>query len=81
MGQSLEWLLEPLSAYAHHAWAGWMNYMFSKCTLNADGTMTIPAWAVTRWQRQAQTLYDDLPENEKISDRDEAYKIMEIINV
>ena len=42
---------ESLSEYAHEAWSGWVKYMFSKMTLNDDGTATMPKWAVERWTR------------------------------
>ena len=72
-------LREPLAEYAHSAWSGWMKYLFGKSTRNADGTMTIPAWAVERWTRQAETKYADLPENEKDSDRTEADSMIVIM--
>lgn len=68
--------VETLSDYAHGAWSGWMKYMFSRSTINPDGTCTIPAGLVQRWQRQMNTLYADLPETEKKSDRDEAIMIL-----
>jgi hypothetical protein len=70
---------EALAAYAHEAWSGWMRYLFEKSTRNADGTVTIPAWAVERWERQVATPYSALSEQEKASDRDEADKMLEII--
>ena len=69
---------EKLAEYAHEAWAGWMQYLFSKSKYNADGTLTIPKWAVQRWERQMATRYKDLPEEEKKSDRDEADKMLDI---
>jgi hypothetical protein len=80
MGKLIESLLrEYLVAYAHKAWSGWMQYMFSKCARNEDGSLTIPDWARDRWTRQMTTEYADLPESEKKSDRDEADAIIEII--
>lgn len=70
---------EALAAYAHDAWSGWMRYMFEKSTLNEDGTATIPAWAVERWTRQMDTVYTELPEGEKNSDRSEADRMMQIM--
>lgn len=70
---------EVLAAHAHDMWSGWMQYLFSKSTINKDGTMTIPAWAVNRWTRQADTNYSDLPEEEKESDLKEADGILKII--
>jgi len=73
-------LREALAAYSHDAaWAGWMQYQFSKGTLNEDGTWTMPAWAVERWTRQMTTAYADLPEAEKESDRAEADKMIAIV--
>ncbi len=42
-------------------------------------TVTIPAQMVARWTRQMNTPYADLPENEKESDREEADKIIAIL--
>mgnify|MGYP001598570700 FL=1 len=58
-----------------------MQYMFSKGTFNADGSWTMPAWAVDRWTRQMNTHYADLPDTEKNSDREEADKMLQIIGV
>ncbi|HUT24720.1 MAG TPA: hypothetical protein VM492_10285 [Sumerlaeia bacterium] len=74
----LNQLREDLADYAHHAWTGWMLYLFSKCVKNPDYTMTIPAWAAERWHRQATTGYPDLPEEEKGSDREEAERMLAI---
>jgi len=71
---------ERLAALAHDQWSGWMKYLFKKCQMNDDGTVTIPAWAVERWSRQMLTGYKDLPEDEKESDRKEADRYLMIIN-
>lgn len=71
---------ENLAKYAHDAWSGWMRYLFEKSVSNNNGTITIPKWAVTRWQRQANTPYAQLPENEKESDRSEADSIIDVLN-
>ena len=76
---------EKLAAYAHAAWSGWMKYLFSKCyPIKMDNNsgppcLVIPAWASERWKRQAATPYSAMPESEKKSDREEANKILEII--
>lgn len=72
---------ERLAALAHEQWSGWMQYMFSKSTVNKDGSMTTPIWAVERWTRQANTPYAKLSEEEKMSDRKEADKILSVIIV
>jgi len=70
---------EKLSEYAHAAWSGWMKYLFEKSTLNPDGTVTIPIWAVERWKRQMNTPYEVLPDSEKESDRKEADSMLQIV--
>jgi len=71
---------EKLAAYAHTAWSGMMNYLFSKCErVGIDDLMVIPDWAVERWKRQAATSYSAMPENERESDQAEADTILAII--
>ena len=70
---------QALAKYAHDSWSGWMRYLFSKATLNDDGTITIPRLAVERWTRQMKTGYTDLPNNEKTSDLDEADCMLNIM--
>lgn len=69
--------IEQSAAIAHEQWSGWMKYLFEKSTQNADGTVTIPKWAVDRWTRQMNTEYNKLSEQEKESDRIEAKKYMD----
>lgn len=75
---------EALAEYAHEAWAGWMKYMFEKMhAVNHDGentSLVMPSWAVERWQRQMNTSYADLPEEEKASDREEADRMLAILH-
>jgi hypothetical protein len=72
---------EQLAALAHAQWSGWMEYMFSKCRADSPSGLTIPIWAVERWQRQMNTPYAELPEEEKNSDREEADKVLALIGV
>lgn len=78
-------LREGLAEYAHEAWSGWMKYMFEKgafATFDVNGEpqtiYIMPAWAVERWRRQAETPYADLPDGEKESDRLEADRMIEV---
>jgi len=73
-----ERFVEPLAEYAHNAWGGWMQYLFSKGATHKSGAVIIPADLVERWKRQMQTPYGLLPEEEKLSDREEANKIIEV---
>lgn len=70
---------EALADYAHQAWSGWMQYLFGLSTINDDGTVTIPATSVERWQRQVRTPYTELSEAEKESDRKEADRMLAIM--
>lgn len=73
---------EELAEYAHAAWAGWMKYMLNgmRGWPNADGSWTISPAMRERWERQMNTPYAKLPEKEKASDREEAKKIIAIVN-
>ena len=75
-----ELVREKLANLCHEQWSGWVRYMFSKGVFNADGTWTMPAWAVERWKRQMETSYSELSESEQDSDRNEADKFLSIIN-
>jgi len=69
---------EQLAKLAHEQWSGWMHHLFSKGTFNDDGTWTMPDWAVERWMRQSHSLYSELSDAEKESDRTEANKFLAI---
>ena len=71
--------VEILADYAHSTWSKWMNYMISKSIMNTDSSMTVPKELLERWSRQMNTEYKDLSEEEKISDRKEAEKILSIL--
>lgn len=74
-------LRESIAAIQHdQIWAHWTKYQFSKCTQNPDGSLTIPAELVEHWTRQANTLYADLSESERESDRRQADKVLAVID-
>jgi hypothetical protein len=77
--QSLVGVREQLAAYAHEAWSCWMKYLFSKCTPLTGGGLAIDRSLVERWERQMNTPYAELSEDEKASDRDEAHKMLDIM--
>lgn len=72
-------IIEEHADFAHSAWSGWMKFLFSKTTSNEDGSETIPKKLADKWKRQLETDYKDLPEDEKESDRDEARKVLKIV--
>jgi hypothetical protein len=67
---------ERLAAIQHDIWSHWTRYQFSVCQRNDDGSLTIPAEKVERWERQAATPYSALSEAERESDRDQADKVI-----
>jgi len=73
-------LREKLANLCHDQWSGWTKYLFSKGIFNSDGTWTMPKWAVDRWQKQMNTYYENLSEEEKNSDRFEADKFLLLFN-
>lgn len=73
-------LREQLAALEHEQWVGWMKYMLGKSIESDDGQVCIPASLVSRWKRQMNTSYIDLPDNEKESDRAEADKVLRAIH-
>lgn len=68
-----------LANLCHKQWSGWMKYLFDKSIKNEDGTVTIPKWAVDRWERQVNTDYKDLSKEERESDIKEARKFIKLI--
>lgn len=72
-------LIEALADKEHARWARWMDYLFSKCERQSDGSLVIPANRVDHWQHEIDTSYADLPERYKQSDREEVAHILPII--
>ena len=77
---SVTMLRERLAAVQHVIWSDWMTHLFSVSTYNQDGTITIPADKVKRWKRQMHTPYDALSEREKESDRQQADKVLAVLD-
>lgn len=70
---------EQLADYAHEAWSGWMRYLFDLSIDAGSGSVLIHGDQVRRWKRQMNAPYADLPESERESDRDEADKMLAIM--
>ena len=62
----------------HKRWAGWQSYLFSKSEWTKNGYL-IPKELCFRWQRQIDTPYSKLSEEEKESDRIEVRKYLPLI--
>lgn len=63
-------LLEKLAKLEHLQWVEWTKYMLNNLT---DDN-------ITRWKKQIETNYDNLPNDEKWSDRRWAKKVLELIS-
>lgn len=72
--------IERLADAEHASWARWMVHLFSRCERCEDDALVIPPELAERWQRQIDTTYADLSEQEKQSDRNEVAHILPIID-
>ena len=72
-------LYEQLAEIEHDRWADWQKYMHSKCLIGQYGAV-IPIDLFNRWERQIQTPYDELSEEEKQSDRKQVDRYWNLIS-
>lgn len=84
-----EELFEKLAAIEHERWADWQRYVHSKCVrvidVEEDGTetlreVTLPVELFQHWERQINTPYDELTEDEKDADRDQVHRYWDLIS-
>ena len=66
--------LEEMAAAQHEIWAHWMKYMLAQGELfynrrNGTVDLILPVQQYERWNRQMNTPYTELSEQEKESDR------------
>lgn len=79
LARILDDLTEQLASIEHERWAHWQRYMHSKGVRQIDGSLTIPADLVERWEKQIAKPYSELTEAEKESDRDQVRKYLPLI--
>ena len=72
-------LKEQLAAVEHERWSHWQRYVHSKCIRQPDGSLLLPADLVARWEKQIETKYEELGEQEKESDREQVRKYLPLI--
>ena len=72
-------LIEQLAAVEHERWSHWQRYVHSKGVRQPDGSLLLPPDLVSRWERQLNTKYTELDEEEKASDREQVEKYLPII--
>jgi hypothetical protein len=77
--ESFASLVDELAALEHRRWAHWQQYVHEKGEHRPDGSLVLPAELVARWQRQIDTPYEDLTNEEKQSDREQVQKYLPIL--
>ena len=70
---------EKIAAEMHAIWAHWMRYLLARCDPALDDDMLIPSYFVERWQRQMNMDYEQMSERDKMSDRQQADRIIAVI--
>lgn len=71
--------LEELADIEHQRWSDWQRYLHGKCIVNNNGDLIIPIELVVRWERQINTPYKELSEQEKESDRNQVRRYLPIV--
>lgn len=62
--------IEKLAKIEHERWSHWQQYLHSQCIKNDNGSLTIPHELVLKWEKQLSTIYEELSDKEKESDRE-----------
>ncbi len=73
-------LKETLAAVQHEIWSQWMKHLFSSCVETKKRSIYLDLTQVERWKRQMNTPYEDLTEKEKDLDREQAAKILTVLD-
>jgi hypothetical protein len=76
---TLDELVEALASIEHERWCHWQRYLHSRCVPSADGALLIPVELVKRWEKQIETPYSELSDEEKESDREQVRKYLPLI--
>jgi hypothetical protein len=72
-------LMEQLAAIEHERWADWQRWVHESGARNPDGSVTLSAANVARWERQIAAAYADLSESEKEADRREVRRYWALV--
>lgn len=83
-----EELVEKLAAIEHERWADWQKWMHDKkvyayaCDACADqaSIFRVPVEDMHRWNKQIETPYAELSEQEKRSDRDQVMRYWPLLS-
>lgn len=68
--------IDTLADIEHERWAHWQKYMHDKGVRQPDGSLLIPAKLVSQWDRQIETPFSALSDDEKDSDREQVRKYL-----
>lgn len=72
----LEAALDTLSDIEHDRWSHWQKYMHAQGERQADGSLLLPPDLVAQWDRQINTPFAELSDDEKNSDREQVRKYL-----
>jgi hypothetical protein len=75
----LDKLTEQLAAIEHERWSHWQRYVHDKAVRQLDGSLILPPDLVAHWEKQIETEYNDLSQEEKESDREQVRKYLPLI--
>lgn len=75
----LDDLTDRLASIEHERWSHWQRYVHSRCTRLPDGSLLIPSDLVLQWERQIETPFERLSDEEKESDREQVQRYLPII--
>lgn len=80
--KEMEELREKLADIEHQRWSDWQKYMHSRGIEDkkmGEGYLCIPLGLVKHWERQINTPYSKLTEQEKESDREQVNRYLPLI--
>ena len=72
-------LVEKLAQLEHERWSHWQRYLHSRGTLQRDGSLLLSARDVQNWDREINTSYAELSDQQKESDREQVRKYLPLI--
>lgn len=70
--------LDTLATISHEIWAHWQKYLHNQCEVMSDGSLKIPSALVAKWNEQINLDYEQLTQQEKNSDIEQALKFRDI---
>lgn len=72
-------VIDRLASIEHDRWSHWQRYVHTHCQRHEDGSLIIPPELVARWERQIETPFSDLSEDERESDRQQVREYLPVV--